>query len=156
MYQSGYVTSKLLENGRENLTQLLRTLSPATKGRLPQGVQSLPLPGLLGTRELGGGTLEVGSCCISVNIMTLMKFDQLRQHRWGTLAGRMMKSCRASHHLERNPGEPPGHPNANVSGISALVGPFRRQDAEVVVAPTQGAGGQEQHLAEPAIAAAGQ
>jgi len=88
--------------------------------------------------------------------MMIMEFDQLRQHGRGTLAGGMAKSRRAGHHLEGDPGEAPGHPHVNVAGIFALVGPFRRQDAEVVVAPKQGAGGQKECLAEPAVAATGQ
>ncbi len=88
--------------------------------------------------------------------MTFMKFDQLRHDRRGTSAGGMLKSCRASHHLEGNPGEPSGHPNMYASGIFSLVSPFRCQDAEVVVASNQGVGSHEQHTAESAIAAAGQ
>ena len=125
-------------------------------GRLPRGVHRRVLPRRQGGRELGGGTLEVGSSYIFIDIMIFMKFHQLVHDMTGFLAGGMIESGRAGHHLEGDPGEPPGHPHMDVAGVLPLIVPLRRQHPEVVVAPGQGVRGQQQRLAESAVAAPGQ
>ena len=48
--------------------------------------------------------------------------------------------------------EAPGHPHMDLAGVLPLVAPLRRQHPEVVVTPDQGVRGQEQRLAEAAVA----
>ena len=88
--------------------------------------------------------------------MSVMKFLQLIHDISRVLAGGMIEPGRAGHQLEGDPREPPGHPHMDGAGIRPLVVPLGRQHPEVVVAADQGVGGQEQRLAEAAVAAAGQ
>ena len=85
-----------------------------------------------------------------------MKLIQFLDHIRRLLASGVIKPRIAGHDLEGNPSKPPGHLHMDTAGIRALSAPFRRQHPEVVVAPNQGVGGQEQCLAESAVTAAGQ
>ena len=85
--------------------------------------------------------------------MLIVRRKQLRQHRARAFARGMAKRRRAAHHLEGDPRESAGHPDANIAGIFALIAPFRRQNPEMVVAADQRVSGQEQRLAESAMAA---
>ena len=128
----------------------------ATRSRLPLHVQGRVVPRRLGRGELGGGTLDVYLSYTFINNMYVMKCIQFLNHIGWILASGMIKPRIAGHHLEGNPSKPPGHLHMDAAGIRALSGPFRRQHPEVVIAPNQGVGGQEQGLAESAVAAADQ
>ena len=54
-----------------------RAASLAATSRLPRGVHRRVCLAATADGQVGGGTLEVGSCCVFIDIMIIMKFNQL-------------------------------------------------------------------------------
>ena len=81
----------------------LRSASPLAADLGPLRRPDLPLTRSLCAGELGSGMLQVGSRCCQIDLMFIMKLNQLLQHGRRPLASGMAKRCGTGHHLERDP-----------------------------------------------------